>query len=168
MKRTIAVLISITVAGCAAIPASNFTGPISEGPESFDGMTIDLNRMQVVTPNWTAALSDCSDVVVECVEAPGYFLLSMQRHCARDIAWEAGGFRYSVIAPAVHFGLPSGSYMSMKYPHVHWRFGAPLERGVHRWARTVGTPGDRTWDTNEVLEEYQVRMVGADNRFRCA
>lgn len=166
MKQAVAVLISIAVAGCASVPANTVAG-LSEGAEVFDGMTLDLNMMRVVTPNWTTALVDCSDEAIECVEAPGYFLLSVPRHCSRDGAWEAGGFSYRAIAPSPHYGLPSGSYMSMKYPHVHWLFGAPLERGVHRWARTLGTPSDRAWDTNDTIEEYQVRIVSADSSFRC-
>lgn len=133
----------------------------------FEGLTLDLERMRAVTPVWTSQLVDCSDALVECLEAPGYFLVAMKRTCAKDVAWEAGGYSYRAIAPAAHYGLPSGSYMSTKYPHVHWRFGSPIERGFSRWARTVETPGDARWDTNSAVEEYEVRVVSADPWFRC-
>lgn len=136
-------------------------------PLPLDGMTLNLETMQVVTPSWRSELIDCSDEAFQCLEAPGYFLVSMPRSCSRQVSWQAGGHGYRAIAPAPHYGLPSGSYMSMKYPHVHWRFGAPIERGFHRWARTVDTPMESAWDTNVTVEAYEVRTIGGDDWFRC-
>lgn len=154
----------LLLAGCHA--ARNVQS--GQEPEPFDGMTLDLETMRVFTPSWSSELVDCSDESVQCLEAPGHFLVSMQRTCTRAMGWEAGGHSFRVIAQATHVGLPSGSYMSMKYPNVHWHFGPPVQPGFWRWARTEGTPMDRTWSPNETLEMYSVRTIGGDDWFRCS
>lgn len=156
---------AITLVGALGSPSVAWTQAVEGGRLST--MTINLDTMQVTTPHWSSNLIDCSDEAVECVEAPGYFLLSMQRQCDRSISWDAGGFPYRVVAPSAHYGLPSGSYMSMKYPHVHWWFGSPSDRGVHRWARTLLTPSDQGWSTSDVTEAFEVQLVGSQARFRC-
>ena len=160
MKQFILGAAALGLVACSANQAAH--------QQPFDGMTLNLETMQVVTPSWTSPLIDCSDALVECLEAPGYFLVSMQRNCAREVAWEAGGHPYRTVGIAPHYGLPSANYMSTKYPHVHWQFGAPVERGFTRWARTLVTPRDAGWGTNAAVEEYQVRIIGPDPWFRCA
>ncbi|MBO9501889.1 hypothetical protein [Brevundimonas sp. A19_0] len=148
----------LLVAACASTPSG-------DDADAYVGMTIDVDRMTVTTPRWSSGLIDCSDDAVQCLEAPGRFLVSMQRTCDRSAEWLAGGQRYRAIGIMPHYGLPSASYMSMKYPHVHWYFW--VGPGYSRWARTAGTPGDSSWDTNETIEEYPVRIIGSNDWFRC-
>ncbi len=130
-------------------------------------MTVDFIRRQVVTPDWQAEFADCSTSEVQCLEVPSRFIMSFPSSCApAQDGWIVAGTRFRVTAPEVHHGLPSGGYISDKYPHVHLRYRKGM--GFIGWSRTIKTAYDAGWNSGEDrVEEYQIVYLGMASPFHC-
>ena len=123
MRRTavLACLLALPI-GCASAPP---------GMEHRPEIIIDIAQLRADAPEWQSALVDCSDSEFSCFEAPGRFLLAFPRSCPRTIGpemqdWMVAGHRFRFTAPDAHDDLPTGGYVSDKYPHAYllYRAGA--------------------------------------------
>jgi hypothetical protein len=130
-------------------------------------MIVDFSRRQVIPPNWHAEFVDCSTSEVQCLEVPNRFMMSFPISCASaEGGWSAAGTRFTSTAPEVHYGLPSGGYVSGKYPHIHLLYRKGI--GFRGWSRTIKRPNDAGWNEGEDrAEEYPIVYRGSTSPFHC-
>jgi hypothetical protein len=143
-------------AGCVSTPSAQ-SAPRKQ-------ISIDIDHHRAISPQWDAQLIDCSDSQFQCFEAPGRFLMAFPKACPTTIwDWSVAGYPFRNTAPAVHYGLPSGGYVSYKYPNVHlsYRVGIGFRLLTVRSNAVI----DRDW--GEVVEEYEIKYTGANVPFLC-
>jgi len=130
-------------------------------------MTVDFTQRKVVTPTWQAEFADCSTSEVQCLEAPGRFIMSFPASCASaGHGWSVAATRFRATAQEVHYGFPSGGYVSDRYPHVHLVYREGV--GFIGWSRTIKTPYDAGWNEGEDrVEQYRIAFRGRMSPFHC-
>lgn len=153
-RRTLFALIALLAASCAPLPSAE-THPI---------LVIDLENHRATTPQWQSEVVDCSDSAFACLEAPGHFLMAFPKSCPTTWDWNVAGFRYRLTAPAAHLRLPSGGYVSYKYPHAYLIYRA--DKGfIALWMRTHPVFSGDNWGGPSTIE-YDVKFIG-QAPFRC-
>ena len=157
MRRLVfATVTAILISACAP---TNLR--MASGPE----VVIDMVSKRATGPGWGSEILDCSDANFRCLEAPGHFLLAFPRKCpSGSLQWIIGGFQFRMTAPAPHYALPSGGYVSGKYPHVHLHYFAAI--GFTSYSIHTGSVIDGDWAENR-SSDYRIRFKGDSSPFRC-
>lgn len=128
-------------------------------------LVIDLRSHRASTPQWQSDIVDCSDANFERIEAPGYFLMAFPKSCLTDTwDWSIAGFPFRNTAPTPHFGLPSGGYVSYKYPYAHlvYQAGAGF---TSLWVTSRPVVSEN-WGGPSIVE-YEISYPDGQSPFRC-
>ena len=155
-RCTMLALACLSAIGCASLPKTQMR-PV---------LAIDLENRKASTPEWQSVLVDCSNAEFECLEAPGHFLMAFPRSCPTTWDWNVAGYRYHLTAPAAHLGLPSGGYVSYKYPHAYLLYQAG-QGFFALWMRSNPVMSGENWGGPSVVE-YNIEYVNGQSQFRCA
>ena len=154
-RRNLIALIALSANCCAPLPRA----------ETRPALVIDLGNHRATTPQWQSEIVDCSDASFECLEAPGHFLMAFPKTCPTTWDWNIAGSRYRLTAPMEHFGLPSGGYVSYKYPYAYLIYQADAGF-ISLWMRTHPVFSGENWGGPSVIE-YDIKYVGGQSPFRC-
>ena len=148
---------SIMCFGCTPVQLS--------GPETRQQILIDVENRTALSPQWQSELINCSDDAFECIEAPGHFLMAFPRICPKtDWDWVIAGGVFRNTAPAEHLGLPSGGYVSYKYPYVLLSYR--IDVGFLSLKVRSKPVMSANWGERSVAE-YDLKYVGKSLPFRC-
>lgn len=132
-------------------------------------LTVNLENGVAQTDNWRASVLNCSTESFNCLKIVGRLDLAFPKRCSEfngQTQWSSPIGQFRVVAPEVHYGLPYGSYISTNYPNVilFYRYNV----GFSEIRVTATTPYEETFDPNDVLQAYNLEILGHRDFFRCA
>lgn len=145
----------------AALSACATPLPVRQVP-AYEELVIDLAVRRATTPRWSAEIVDCSDATMNCIEAPGRFLMAFPRDCGVNFSLNAAGRRYQAAGLGPHG--PEVGYVSDKYPTVQLHFYPGSPAGYFMMTVFSEPWPPASWVR---LEEYSVRFAGGQSPFFC-
>ncbi len=165
--RTLAASLPILILACAharALPPSDH-----REAAAVESLEIDVTRRTASAMHWRSTLEDCSDETYSCLLVPNRMLLAFPRYC-RDA--RAGPLKetrlgqFRAVAPAPHFGFPSGSYMVDSFPRILIFYYE--NRGVVEVREAKHSPYDADFDAGDFIKKYKIITVDRKPLFLCS
>lgn len=131
-------------------------------------MVLDLSKKSISTPDWQSPILECSDAQYFCLEVPGRLVIAFPKECSAasvQLSWQAPVARFQMVAPKPHFGPPSGTYVSEKFPRVLLRYD--VQRGFTEVRFLKWAPSSAEFDPNAYEARYRISVRGGQGLYVC-